>query len=163
MAERWTYYCCLPPVDYPNRFIYMNSSRNRVMGAMLYYFGVQGFLHWGFNFYFSRYSIYPIDPYRSTDSGCGFPAGDGFLVYPGPGGVPEDSIRYEVFHEALQDQRAMELLETLVPAAEIRKMLDSFASDGSGKLTMKSYPRGEAAVLAIRHRVNTMLREQLQK
>ena len=107
MKERWTYYCCGPAVTYSNRFLHMPSSRNRVFGTQLYYFDIIGFLHWGFNFYFSQLSRYPIDPYKCTDGGCAFPAGDPFLVYPGRDGKPEDSIRYEVFMEGLQDQRAM--------------------------------------------------------
>jgi hypothetical protein len=41
-----------------------------------------------------------------------FPSGDAFLVYPGDEG-PVESIRLEVFHEAQQDLRAMQLLEQL--------------------------------------------------
>lgn len=57
MKERWTYYCCGPTVTYSNRFIHMPSSRNRIMGTQMYYYGVEGFLHWGFNFYFSRFPV----------------------------------------------------------------------------------------------------------
>ena len=161
MKERWTYYCCGPTTVYSNRFIHMPSSRNRIFGTLLYRYGIQGFLHWGFNFYYSGLSRYPIDPYKCTDSGYFFPAGDGFLVYPGKDGMPEDSIRHEVFHEALQDQRALEKLESLIGREKVLKELDRLAPDG--KMTISQYPRGEQAVLAVRKKVNALLREALRK
>ena len=39
---------------YTNRFIAMPSGRNRVGGFLLYKYGINGFLHWGFNFYYSQ-------------------------------------------------------------------------------------------------------------
>lgn len=157
VKERWTYYCCGPIHVYSNQFIYMPSSRNRVMGLLCYSYGVEGFLHWGYNFYYAQCSLYPIDPYFTTDTDGRFPAGDAFVVYPGPGGEPEDSIRHEVFFDAIQDQRALQLLETKVPRETIRRELAKFAPDG--KLTMESYPRGEKAMLAVRTKINQMIRK----
>ena len=54
-------------------------------------------------FYYSQFSIKPLNPYICTDADGAFPAGDSFVVYPGEDGEPEDSLRLEVFHEALQD------------------------------------------------------------
>ena len=77
------------------------------------------------------------------------------MVYPGADGVPLDSIHYEVFAEALQDLRALSLLETRLPRKKIIDLLDR-ASPGK-KMTMTEYPRGEKAVLALRKRINTLL------
>ena len=157
VPELWTYYCCGPAQIYPNRLIAMPSSRNRILGTLLYYFDVKGFLHWGFNFYYSQFSICPIDPYRCTDADSAFPAGDPFVVYPGPGGVPEDSLRHEVFFEALQDQRALQLLEKFMPRKKILALLNKSVSDG--KMSMANYPRGEQAVLGLRKKINTLLKK----
>ena len=157
VPELWTYYCCGPADVYPNRLIAMPSSRNRVLGSLLYYYDIKGFLHWGFNFYYSQYSLHEIDPYRSADAGATFPAGDAFVVYPGVDGEPENSLRHEVFFEALQDQRALQLLERFMSRKAIQKMLDKFAPDG--KMTMKSYPKGEKNVLAVRKKINTLLKK----
>ncbi len=157
VPELWTYYCCGPADIYPNRFITMPSSRNRVLGTLLYYYNVKGFLHWGFNFYFAQYSTFPIDPYRTTDADGAFPGGDPFVVYPGANGIPEDSLRHEVFFEALQDQRALQLLEKFLPRTGIIKMLDKFSA--KGKLTMADYPKGEANILALRKKVNGLLKK----
>lgn len=160
MKERWTYYCCGPTTVFSNRFIHMPSSRNRIFGALLYVYDIEGFLHWGFNFYYSGLSRYPIDPYRCNDSGYFFPAGDAFMVYPGKGGVPEDSIRYEVFCEALQDQRVLEKLQSLVGRDAVLKELDKLAP--GGKMKIGNYPKGEKAVLALRNKINSMLRQALK-
>ena len=160
MKERWTYYCCNPTTVYSNRFIHMPSARNRIFGALLYRYGIEGFLHWGFNFYYSGHSRFPIDPYRCNDSGYFFPAGDAFLVYPGKDGIPEDSIRHEVFYEALQDQRVLEKLGSLIGRTKVLKELDKLSP--SGKMKMDRYPKGEKAVAAVREKINLLLRKALE-
>ncbi|MBQ9337669.1 MAG: DUF4091 domain-containing protein [Lentisphaeria bacterium] len=160
MKERWTYYCCGPVTVYSNRFIHMPSSRNRIFGTLLYLYGIEGFLHWGFNFYYSGHSRFPIDPYRCNHAGYFFPAGDPFVVYPGKNGVPEDSIRHEVFYEGLQDQRALEKLESLIGREKVLKELDRCAP--GGKMKIDRYPKGEKAVSALRGKVNSLIRKALE-
>lgn len=156
VPERWTYYCCGPRTGYSNRFIYMSSSRNRVFGILLYRYAVEGFLHWGFNFYNSFHSLFPVDPYKSVCADFTFPAGDAFLVYPGKKGIPEDSIRYEVFYEALQDQRSLQLLETKMGRKETEKFLLKLCG---GKLEMADYPKGEENMLAVREKINKKIKK----
>ena len=89
LAERperlWVYYCVSQDRDVANRFIGMPSSRNRAIGHQLFSSGVDGFLHWGFNFWYSWHSIRRVDPFTDTSAGGAFPSGDPFAVYPGPG------------------------------------------------------------------------------
>ena len=77
------------------------------------------------------------------------------MVYPGEAGVPEVSLRLEVFYEALQDQRALQLLEKFMPRKRILKMLDKLVPEG--KMSMKDYLRGEANVLKLRQKINALL------
>lgn len=154
--ERWTYYCCGPTTTYVNRFIYMTSSRNRILGALLYNYGIDGFLHWGFNFYNSQFSISPIDPYHETSSLYTFPAGDPFVVYPGGNGLPEISLRLEVFNEGLQDMRALQLLESLQGREKTLALLD--AANGNTPMKMASYPKGESTVLSLRESINAAIK-----
>lgn len=154
--ERWTYYCCGPTTTYVNRFIYMTSSRNRILGALLYNYGIDGFLHWGFNFYNSQFSISQIDPYHENSSIYTFPAGDPFVVYPGENSVPEVSLRLEVFNEGLQDMRALQLLESLQGREKTLALLD--AANGDAPMKMASYPKGEAAVLSLREAINAAIK-----
>ncbi len=92
----WGYYCTAQCVDVTNRFIVLPGCRTRILGVQLYKYRLDGFLHWGYNFYNSEHSLYPIDPYRCTDAGGAFPSGDPFLVYPGKDGRPEGSDRKSV-------------------------------------------------------------------
>lgn len=153
----WTYYCCGQLDKVSNRFLYMPSSRNRIMGTLLYRYDIAGFLQWGFNFYYSRHSLYPIDPFRLTDSDSAFPPGDPFMVYPGEDGTPLDSIHYEVFAQGLQDLRALRLLETKLSRKEIEAMLDRKSPEK--RMSMKEYPRGEKAVLALRKMINDKIKK----
>ena len=98
-----------------------------------------------------------INPYCITDGDGAFPGGDPFIVYPGKDGIPEDSLRHEVFFEAFQDQRALQLLEKYVPRQKIMKMLDKFAE--GGKMRMDKYPRGEEKILSIRKKINNILKD----
>lgn len=155
LKNPWTYYCCGPATRFSNRFIHMPSSRNRILGALLYLYDVKGFLHWGYNFYYSGLSRSEIDPYRCNDAGIFFPAGDGFVVYPGPNGEPEDSIRHEVFFEALQDQRVLQKLESCIGRRAVEKLLHRYSPGGNMK--MDCYPVGEKAFWHLRSKINEMV------
>lgn len=120
----WVYYCVSQNRDVANRFIGMPSLRNRVLGHQLFAFRAAGFLHWGFNFYNAQFSLGQIDPFRDTCSGGGFPAGDPFIVYPGPDGRPLESIRFRVFAQAMADHRALQLLRELTDFDTARALID---------------------------------------
>lgn len=131
----WFYYCVGQNRDVSNRFFAMPSSRNRVIGTQLWLFDTAGFLHWGFNFYNSYLSKRSIDPFTQPDAAGAFPAGDPFLVYPGPEGQPWHSIRGKVFAEAMEDLRLMQTLESVAGRQAVRDIVDPDAS-----LTLTSYP-----------------------
>lgn len=113
LSERWCYYCCSQCVNVSNRFTVMPSSRNRSIGFQLYKYRMDGFLHWGFNFYYSQYSRILLDPFAQTDAYDAFPSGDAIGAYPCRSG-PAPSIGLVVFNEALQDLRALKLLEKYI-------------------------------------------------
>ncbi|TXR51308.1 DUF4091 domain-containing protein [Quadrisphaera setariae] len=75
--------------------------------------GARGFLHWGFDYWYSQLSEDLVDPYQDTTAGGAFPAGDAFIVYPGPSGVPWESIRHRQVRQSVQDHRALQLLRDL--------------------------------------------------
>ena len=131
-------------------FIAMPSYRNRIIGFQLFRHRVEGFLHWGFNFYNSMSSWYPINPFLTTDADCGVPAGDPFQVYPGKDGIPLESIRQIVFDHALNDLRACELLASRKGRAYVESLLDE-AFDGY--LSFESQADAEM-ILAVRKRIN---------
>lgn len=160
VKERWTYYCCAPARKYPNRFIHMTSSRNKVMGLLMYYYELIGILHWGYNFYYTALSETKIDSYSCNTCDEVYPPGDPFLVYPDQNGKPEDSIRHEVFFEAVQDQRIFELLESFVPRKKVIELLLSWCH--TSKLSMTCYPHGEKKMLEIRRKLYQYLKRYLK-
>ena len=147
----WTYYCCAQGDKVPNRFMSMPSVRNRIMGVLIYYFDIKGFLHWGYNFYNSQYSIEHINPYAVTDAGGAFQAGDAFLVFPGVDGKPEDSLRMMALNEGFQDYRALVKYEEKVGRAEVIALIERLFGD---KLSMENYPTSYKYIEDLRKTIN---------
>ena len=153
----WTYYCCTQNVKLSNRFVAMPGARTRILGVQLYKFNIEGFLHWGYNFYFNEYSYAPINPWNNTD-GDGFsPSGDCFSVYPGPRCTCIESLRLKVFYDALQDQRALELCESLYS----REFVISLIDEGITPLEFNNYPRDPQYLLNLREKINAAIKAKL--
>ena len=153
----WAYYCTGQAVDVPNRFIVMPAARNRILGVLCYLYQVEGFLHWGFNFYNSEKSIEHIDPYAVTDAGEAFPSGDPFLVYPGKEGVAYDSNRSVVLEEALSDIRVLKMAEKSLGRDSVLKGIEEVAGM---KLSFTNYPKNKDFFRALRDWVNENLQEE---
>jgi len=157
VPELWTYYCCGQYRQYvPNRFISMPSLRNRVLGIILYKYDVKGFLHWGYNFYNSQYSIKPIDPFKVTDAGGGFPSGDSFVVYPGKKGEALPSLRLKVLYDGFEDLAALRLLESKIGREKVLEFIDK---DLFKPLTFMEYPHDNDWLLETREKINNMIKE----
>jgi hypothetical protein len=153
----WAYYCCNEYKDnLSNRFFNMPSSRTRMIGVQLYKYDIQGFLHWGYNHWYSQKSLKPLDPYQVTDADQAFPSGDAFLVYPGKEG-PVNSIRLTVLREAMQDIRALQLLEGLAGKQETIQCLEKGMNQ---PITFKSYEKSSNWMIEMRERVNQMIKER---
>ena len=147
-ARHFVYYCVTQRGGYvANRFFAMPSERNAVLGIQLYQNGSLGFLHWGFNFYNTRYSLKEIDPYAYTSSGGEFPSGDAFIVYPDGNGAAA-SLRLEVFHEGIQLYRALKKLESLIGRERVLQILVS-----RGFKNYDTYPRSPEALKALKKEI----------
>lgn len=153
----WMYYCCAQYKEVANRFFHMPSSRNRVLGMQLYKLKLKGFLHWGYNFWYAQFSKYEINPFQVTDAGGGFPAGDSFLVYPGEDG-PIESIRLEVLNEALQDLRALELLEQKIGYEAVVALLEE---DLEEELSLTVYSHSTEWYIRKREQINAAIVQNL--
>ena len=147
----WCYYCVSQNRLVSNMFMAMPSARNRILGVQLYKFNIEGFLQWGYNSYNSQNSYYPVNPYLITDGDGFVPAGDTFQVYPGPGGVPEESIRMMVTDEALFDLRAFRLLESLRGRDFVMGLIENGLSE---PITFDRYPTDNSYLLRLREKVN---------
>lgn len=155
IQERWCYYCCSQAKDVSNRFMAMPSYRTRILGIQLYLFDMIGFLHWGFNFYYSYLSEELIDPFKTTDAKQTYPSGDSFIVYPYING-PIESIRSKSFYEGLQDRMMLKLLEDKIGREKVKKMVEELANT---KITFKNYPHNEEFLLELKDRVLNELRK----
>jgi len=152
----WTYYYCGPHAGVSNRFMSMPSYRNRILGIQMYKYDIVGFLHWGYNFYYSQFSKQLINPFITTDALCAFPSGDAFSVYPGEDG-PIESLRLKVFKHALQDMQALKLLENFITKDEIITLLDS-----QTEITFKNYPQSAEYILNLREKVNAIIKRNVE-
>ena len=151
VPDLWTYYCCAQHIDVSNAFIALPSVRTRALAAQLFKYDIKGFLHWGFNFYSSQYSDYPIDPFATTDADGWVPAGDPFLVYPGSDGQPLDSLRLMVITHAMQDLRAMNLLASLTSREHVVALIEQQLP---APLTFSCKPCNDAWLLELRETIN---------
>lgn len=136
----------------------MPSERNRIIGFQLYKFDVKGFLHWGYNFYYTRYSKRLADPFTEPDAGAKFPAGDSFVVYPGKNFEPLDSLRLHVFYDGLQDMLALKLLESLAGRDRAVSVLEEGLKS---PLTFSEYPHSAEWLLSTRERINSEIKKLL--
>ncbi len=152
----WVYYCSAQTKHFvSNRFFCNESLRTRVIGYQMYKSDIKGFLHWGYNFYYTRLSKKAIDPYKVTDAGGEFPSGDSFIVYPAKDGTAYHSLRLKVFYDALQDMAALNTLEKLT---DKKTCLDIIEENGRINLSFKNYPHDERWLLESRERVNMAIK-----
>ena len=157
VEDLWAYYCVSQRMEVGNRFMAQPAYRSRILGCQLYKSRVRGFLHWGFNFWFTKHAKAVLDPYRDTTAGGNYPSGDAFVVYP----VDEDgdvviSTRLYVFCEAMQDLRALKLLEKLAGADTAMEFLEEVKG-------YTVYPRNNGYILSVRQAINARIQSELSK
>lgn len=149
------YYCGSPDVM-PNRFINMPSAFTAVMGILAYVLKLDGFLHWGFNFYYSEYSLRVIDPFFENE----FVGGDAFLVYPGFDGFPLDSIRNEVFAAGIRD---FDLLRTAEKKIGRENVLSLLNEGLDVPISLNSFPTDSPWFQNIRRKILLILSKSNSK
>ena len=154
----WTYNCCAPAAGYSNRFLPMTLSRNRSLSLVLYKYNIEGFLHWGFNFYNTSGSYNFINPFHDTNSGGHFPSGDSHSVYPGIDGEPLESMRLSCFADGLCDLRAFKLCEKLYSREEVISALENFLG---APIRANTYVNSSEKMHALREMINDMIRAKL--
>lgn len=152
--ERWVSLGYRQHGAYADTLIAMPGSRTRVLGAQLYLAQIKGLTHWALNYYAAQSTGFPIDPYMNTDCDGLSPAGDAYVLYPGQGGVPEESIRLMQFQQALQDLRALKGLEKKIGREEVVRLINQGLET---PLSLTEYPGDERWLLGLRHQVNLLL------
>ena len=127
----------------------------------MYKYDIKGFLHWGYNFYFSRLSkVQPINPFQVSDAIDEFPSGDAYVVYPGFDGTPQVSLRFKVFYDAYQDMRACKLLESYIGRAAVIELIEE---NLDGELKFSTNPSYENWLLEVRKKINENIKKFQKK
>jgi hypothetical protein len=103
--EIWFYTCCHPVGRYPNRFLDQPLVKTRVLHWLGYLYGLDGYLHWGLNYFASG-----VDPYTEEGVSRDLPLGDRAIMYPGRQG-PVGSLRWSAMRDGLQDYEYLHFLE----------------------------------------------------
>jgi Glycoside hydrolase 123, catalytic domain/Glycoside hydrolase 123 N-terminal domain len=173
----WCYVCLAPQGKHPNRFLDYASIRNRIIFWIMYSLKLEGFLHWGYNYWGSWVSspdsVY-ISPWIDATAGSAWvhhrqrlPAGDPFIVYPGRKGICS-SIRWEVIRKGFEDHKLITLLEEKITQKEIAveyKNEGALILDDIRKNLAKEsshYTRDEALFLEIRDKIGDLLAKIVQ-
>ncbi len=107
--EVWFYTCCHPWGRYPNRFLDLPLVKTRALHWIEYLYGLDGYLHWGLNFFAGT------DPYSEAGISEGLPLGDRAIMYPGQDG-PVGSLRWSAMRDGLQDYEYLLALQRRVEA-----------------------------------------------
>ncbi len=153
VPDLWTYYCCGQAVDVSNRFLSMPMLRTRIIGAQMWKYNIVGFLQWGYNFWYSQFSVQEINPFYITDGNYFVPAGDAYVVYPGPKGLPYRSLHMCAFTEGLMDNRMLKLAESLCGKEAVLAALE----EGIEPITFSKYPHEDAYWTEARARVHALI------
>ena len=153
----WCYYCCGQCIDVSNRLFAMPSARTRIIGTQMYKYNIAGFLQWGYNFYYNQYSRDMINPYFETTGEYFVQSGDAYSVYPAVDGTALESLRIVVFHEALEDLRAMRLCEQYYGHDKVVEEIEKVY----GEVRFDKCPSRSDEMLAIRRRIDEMIEAKL--
>ena len=124
----------------------------------MFKYDIRGFLHWGYNFYFTRLSKAPVNPFEVSDAGKDFPSGDSYMVYPAKDGTAYHSLRLKVFYDALQDMAA---LNTLEKVTDKKTCLDIIEEKGKHNLSFRDYPHSDEWLLGTREAVNSAIKDAI--
>lgn len=108
-GQKTTFYVACG-IHKPNTFTFSPPAEATYLGWVSAAFGFDGFLRWANN-------SWPSNPMQDSRY-IKWPAGDTYLVYPGP----RSSIRFEKLREGIQDYEKIKILERIIQSsADIRQ------------------------------------------
>lgn len=112
--EVWFYTCLAPQGDFANRFLEQPLIKTRLIHWLNFKYGATGYLHWGFNQWFTDNDPYTETTRMNTESGNTLPGGDSWIVYPDNGKL-YGSIRLEAMRDGIADYTLLKMLEKKNP------------------------------------------------
>ena len=153
IKERWTYYCCGPWIKASNRLMAMSLARTRSIGMQLYKYGIEGFLHWGYNFYNNCHSYDAVNPFINAVAGYWCCGGDAHVVYPAQDGTPLESIRIKAIKQGIDDMRVMKLAESYYGKEAVVAAIESVM----GELNFMTCANDSATMQKVRDAIDDMI------
>lgn len=153
IKERWTYFCCGPTYQASNRFLAGSLPRIRSLGMQMYKYGIDGFLHWGYNFYNNQYSDDAVNPFINMTAGYWGVGGDAAVVYPGRKGMPLESIRLLVTKQAFDDIRLMQLCESIHGKERVIREIEAI----TGEIDFNHCIEDSETFTAVRNKLNELI------
>ena len=140
-----------------NRLITGSPARTRILGLMLYRYNSRGFLHWGYNFYYGNMSHGVFDPRVEPSFYKNIPGGT-YLAYPSTDRGAYPSLREKYMKEAINDYRALRLLESLIGREAVLAICRDFFGAEVDYLTI---PQSGEEMLAFRDRINAEIEKHI--
>ncbi len=147
----WAYTCCLPGGKWLNRLLDGELVRPLLLGWGCAAYGIEGFLHWGWNYWSGN-------PFEDTapdwGSGNRLPPGDTHIAYPGTDGALWGSMRMEAQRAGLEAWELIRKLKKQDPAAAdkiIKKVFRAFDDYTTDPAVIRA---GEKALLTALERKN---------
>lgn len=140
-----------------NRIITGTPMQTRILGLILYRYNSRGFLHWGYNFYYGNMSHGVYDPRVEPCFYKNMP-GATYLAYPTTDRAAMPSLREKYMKEAINDYRALRLLESFIGREAVLSLCNSFFGSEVDYLTM---PRSGDEMIAFREAVNREIEKHL--
>ncbi len=99
----WTYTCLSPGGPFLNRLLDQERLRPLFVGWSMVRYDLDGFLHWGFNYWKGDPFSQSVVPHEDANNqAMSLPAGDTHVAYPGPKG-PWSSTRLEAHRIGFED------------------------------------------------------------
>ncbi len=157
----WVYYCgANGKVETTDRYLSMPMARTRILGVQLYSHKIEGFLHWGYNFYHNCRSYDYVDILSCNDGEYFAPSGDMCVVYPGTDKEVWETMRLNAIREAMDDIRALELCEEVLGREQTEHIINHSLDT---PLTFFKYPKESDYLLSLHDRVLLAIEEKANK
>ncbi len=133
-----------------NRLLTSAPQKTRILGLHIFRYRAKGFLHWAYNYNYGRMSTGLFNPAIDPCFYKNIP-GVTYLVYPNADGTPMPSLREKQMCEAMNDYRALCLLESWIGHEAVLRICEEVLGQKIDYLTI---PDSGDAMLALRERIN---------
>lgn len=136
-----------------NRTITSTPPRARVLGLHMFKYKAVGFLHWAYNFYYGGMSKGVFNPLIDAKG-----TGAQYLVYPSSDKTPLGSMREKYMCEAMNDYRALKLLESFIGYDSVMELCEEYFGQ---KVDKDMIPASGEIMIGFREMINAKIREHI--